>query len=145
MGVPQTEEEVVDATKEERMEEDASKTSPNLIGVSDDLLDRLYNDGAISRYDYETEVSARDAKREQMLEEETEFSKDMNRLQEAANDMNRSSEAIRDATADDANSKLTAKQRLDILESLDKQRDSDREKAIREEESEKTWQVQFLE
>lgn len=124
-------------------EDDAAveQTSTNFAGISDDRLEQMYLQGEISRYDYETEIESREAEREQRTEDREAFSERMKELEGAGRRADNDAEAIRDATSDRANDTLTAEQRLDIIENL--QRDNT-EKARREEESSSVWQSQFL-
>ena len=135
-----TAEQTAEAAEEE---DDAAvqQTSTNFAGISDDRLEQMYLRGEISRYDYETEIESREAEREQLAEDRDAFSERMNELEGVGRKTENGAEAIRDATSERANDTLTAEQRLDIIENL--QRDNV-EKVRREEESSSVWQSQFL-
>ncbi len=118
----------------------AAQTSSNYVGISDDRLEQMYLQGEISRQDYEAEIEAREAAREQTNEENTEFSREMNDLEGIERQTEQNGDAIRSATSDNANNTLTAEQRLDIIEDLQDARATDDN---RKEEARKVWQSQF--
>ncbi|MBQ9633083.1 MAG: hypothetical protein IJV04_09280, partial [Lachnospiraceae bacterium] len=105
-------------------------------------LVQMYLRGEISRYDYETEIDAREAEREQeRMESNTAISQDMNNIDRIGRETASGAAAIREATSENANDNLTAEQRLDALDAL---RNNTRE-ARREEDEKIVWQAQFLE
>lgn len=133
--------EIEAATASRTAEQDfQAQTSSNYIGISDDRLEQMYREGEISRQDYEKEIEARKASREEMNEEEERFSKEMNGFERIERQTQQNSDAIRQATSDNASDTLTAKERLDIIEDL---QDAKAKDDNRKEEAREVWQSQF--
>ena len=140
-------EEQAKEAEEQRVEREAveaqQQASADFKGITDAGLEQMYLQGEISRYDYETEIGAREAQRQQeMMESNTEFSVNMNNIDRAGREVENNAAAISAATSDNANDTLTAEQRLETMETL--QRDNVNE-ARREEDERIVWQAQFLE
>ena len=131
-----------EASEEVRAEQQAAQTSSNFVGISDSRLEQMYLDGEISRNDYQKEVDAREAEREQLLDEENQFSGEMSGLNRLEQRVDNQAREIDLATSDEANDNLTAQQRLDILQNL---QENNVEETKREEEARVIWQAQFLE
>ncbi len=132
-----------ESVAEEETEAQAQQTSSNFVGISDNRLEQMYRDGEISQSAYQKEIEAREAEREQRAEESNGFERRMNTVEQVGRDSNRMSEAIETATSDNANdTTLSAKQRLDIVENLQR---TNVDESKRKEEERVIWQAQFLE
>ncbi len=132
----QEEEPAVEATAEEPVK---PQTSADFIGISDDRLEQMYLQGEISQYDYNNEMEAREAERENIREDNAMFSNQMNALDMAQRRVENDADSIRKATSEEANDKLSAQVRLDIIEGLSQNNTEQR----REEEQASVWQSQF--
>ena len=124
--------------------ERAAQQPSTFAGISNQQLEQMYRDGQISQYAYDSEIEAREAREEEMRAENEEFSTDTARLQEREREVTNAGNEIKKATGNEASDTLTAKQRLDAIEKVEKMRDGNTEKARREEEQGRLWDYQLL-
>lgn len=133
---PQQEEQAANETKEESVEQMTS-----FSGVSNQRLEQMYRDGQISRYDYDREVEAREARQEEMRAEDENLNRETEIRENELRRVENMASAVKNAVSDEASETLTAEQRLDVVDKL--QSDTN-EKVRREEDQGRLWDYQLL-
>lgn len=134
------------ASEEIRQEAAESKAQQpsTFAGISNQQLEQMYRDGQISQYTYDSEIAAREARDEELRAENEELSEDTARQQERQRSVTNAANEIRNATGSEASDTLTAKQRLEAIEKVEKLQEGNTKEARREEEQGRLWDYQLL-
>ena len=119
--------ETAEANEEERSFE---PQITSFDGYSNQQLRQLYLDGTISRYSYDSEMSARAEESENFEEREQVFREGIVREIENEGKTERIGEAVKQAFSEDSSQKLTADQRMDMMNAAE---NSERNQALAQE------------
>ncbi len=138
---PENAQETQEAVEEKETQRMAERIT-TYAGISNQQLEQMYRDGQISQYDYNSEIEAREARREEMRAEMEDANQDAAEFERLERNTENASDAIRTATSDEANETLTAEQRLDMIEAA--RNDDNLKEARREEEQGRLWDYQLL-
>lgn len=139
-----SEEQATAEAAEESAQARQAQRPSTFAGVTNQQLEQMYRDGQISRYAYDSEIEAREVREEELRDENEELTTEAARLQDRQREVTGAGDEIRNATSDNASDTLTAKQRLEAIEKVEKMQDGNTEKARREEEQGRLWDYQLL-
>jgi hypothetical protein len=133
-------EEFLEAEEEGADENNAPEVSSSFAGVSDQQLEQMYLNGSISRYDYQTEIDAREARDEEMRSESESLAREAAALNKQSDVTENMAAAIETATSKETSETIPLEERLDAVERVQL---NEAGEARREEEQGRLWDIQL--
>ena len=110
-------------------------------GITNQQLEQMYRDGEISRYDYDAEIAAREARQEEMRSDSAQMNQEAAAIGTVQRNTDNSAIQVKNLASEASSDTLSAQQRQDIINAA--QNENTKEER-REEEQGRLWDYQLL-